>query len=130
MIRCRYKTCPERTARGLLDQGYKAVPEHLPLCVHAPKHKQQMQRWVLTEPLLVPAPLEEVGLAPSWRGWLLFSFLFHSATGPPGNDAHGVVQPPRGQRGLKLQERPPLLPCSAKRCVRIYKQRIRLRDAC
>lgn len=103
----------------LLDQGHQAVPEHLPLRVHSPKHKQQMQRWVLPTALLLflllLAPQQEVSLAPRQ---LLFGFLSRSARaarGAPGDDAHGVVQPPSGQRGLKAQERPPLLPCRAKR---------------
>lgn len=40
----------------LLDEGDQAVPVYLPLCVHPPKHKQEMDKGVfsavLTQALL------------------------------------------------------------------------------
>lgn len=98
-------------AAPLLHQADHAVPVDLPPHVHPPKHKQQVQDSVPSVSLL-PLSLEGAGFVTLFLG---DSSRVPALADPPGNDAHGVVQPPGGQRGVKPQQRPLLRPCSAKR---------------
>lgn len=89
----------------LLDEGDQAVPVYLPLCVHSPKHEQQVHKGVLSA-ALTQALLEGLGSVTCWG-------ISRVPVCPslPGNDTHGVVQPPAGQGRFKLQECPLLPSC-------------------
>lgn len=89
----------------LLDEGDQAVPVDLPLCVHPPKHEQQMDKGVLST-ALTRALLQGLSSVTCWGVPCV-----PVCPSLPGNDTHGVVQPPAGQGRFKLQECPLLPSC-------------------